>query len=112
MDMIKKYSIKSPEDFFTNLKNKISKTDTIAFVSAALLCLIVHFFAYTNTLFVHDSVLLYDASNGLQNGRFMVNLLMPLFSRITMPWLIGLLTSTLLGLTNVFIVKILKLKRN
>lgn len=111
MGKINQLTIKSPEESILNFWNKISRNDKIAFASGFLFCLIVHFFAYTNTLFVHDSIQLLNESDGLQNGRFFINLLMPLVSRITIPWVIGIITSIFLGLCNLFLTKTINISK-
>lgn len=97
----------SPENTIQKFWNNITKESKVAFWSAFVFCLITHFFAYTNTLFVHDSIMLYNFSNGIVNGRFLVPLLMKVTQNLQLPWVLGLMTSIVLGLTSVTICKTL-----
>ena len=96
----------SPQKAITEINKRISAKDKFAFACGFLMCLIVNLFVYTNTCFVHDSIMLYNDSKGITNGRLLVGPLMALTNRLQLPWLIGLISCVLMGFIIVFFSKI------
>lgn len=101
--------IPSPNITFKNFYTKISKTDRFAFASGFIICLLVNLFVYTNTCFVHDTIIVYNDSTGINNGRMLVGPFLELVNRMQIPWIIGLIACSFMGLTVVVIAKIIKL---
>lgn len=103
-------TINNPETALSKFYNHISSRSKLAFFSGVILCLITHIFAYTNTLFVHDSLAIYNTSDGIANGRWFIPILFKFIDNVQVPWIIGLLTSVILGMASVVIVKTLNIR--
>ena len=100
------FRYETPYDFIKARWNRISKTDKFAFFCGFAVCITVNLFVYTNTCFVHDSIQLFNESDGLTNGRLLVGPLMSLFNKMQLPWLIGLVSSLIMGLIIVYLAKV------
>lgn len=96
----------TPYDFLKAVWNRISKTDKYAFFCGFAFCIAVNLFVYTNTCFVHDSIQLFNESDGIANGRLLVGPLMSLFNKMQLPWLIGFVSSLIMGLIIVYLAKV------
>lgn len=102
--------LKTPEQILKRTFKSISTLDKFAFTVGFFGCLIVNLFIYTNTCFVHDSIQIYNDFDGTENGRFLIRPLLALFNHMQMPWLIGLITSSVIGIIVVYLVKIFKIQ--
>lgn len=78
----------------------------------AVFFVMAHLYCYVNTMYSHDSLMVYQADDGWQIslGRFLQPLYWKLRGRITAPFLMGLLSFLWLVLAVILVVKILEIK--
>ena len=101
------------ERFITKTWRAISKKDKLRFLFGFLACLICNLYIYTNGLFAHDGIVLYEEGTltGIQNGRPLALLISAIFNgKYASPWVVGFYFSIAMGFTVVFIAKILHTK--
>lgn len=79
----------------------------------ALFFTMAHLYCYVNTLYSHDSLMVYQADDGWQMslGRFLQPLYWKLRGRITAPFLMGMLSFLWLVLAIILVIKLLEIKR-
>ena len=84
----------------------------VVFFSTVVAALVAHLFCWTNTLFGHDSLLIVqtDWFNQIAAGRPFQHLYLYLRGYIVAPWLIGVLGTVFLALSNIIICKILAIR--
>lgn len=81
-------------------REKVKKRWKTAFTSAFFLGLLIHLYKFTNTLYIRDSVLNdYASQNIVASGRWFLSAACSLSSWFDLPWLIGLFSLVLIGLT-------------
>lgn len=108
---IKNITIPSPHEVIKNFYNTFSKTDKFAFASSFIIWMIAHLFVFTNDFFVYDSVRIFDTSNGLNNGRFLVYPILLLFSNFQMPLVAGIFSGIIIAASIILMCRILKVTR-
>ena len=90
-------------DYLKNMK----RSWKIAFCSTFFLGLLVHMYKFTNTLLNHDSVFSYYTDlNIIGSGRWFLSTACGITSYFDLPWIIGIVSLVLLGLTAVLVVDI------
>lgn len=98
-------------DFFSFIRNRISKEVKLAFVGTFFIALLIHLYHFTNTLPNHDSILQYYADqNMIGSGRWALSLACGLSSYFDLPWVIGLFSCFFIGLTCALITALLQLR--
>lgn len=90
--------------------NKIPSADRFLFLFTFLANIFVHAYTYMNQLFFYDGCHVYDDSNGLNNGRFLVGPIMTIFSNFQIPWVSGIIFSICMALSVVLVSKILEIQ--
>lgn len=100
----------SPSVCFKTIWERIPKQDKISFFAGALICLACNMFVYTNTCFVHDSIMMYNVSTGIENGRLLVGPLMSITNHLQLPWVIGIISCVLMGFITAFFARIYQIK--
>ncbi len=90
---------------------KVKREWKIAFLSAVIFGLMVHLYKFTNTLPNHDSLFnYYSVQNGIQSGRWLLRYACGISSYFDLPWVIGFLSLTYIGITAAIIVDTLEFK--
>ena len=85
------------EDFY---KNRLKSTWKLAFFSAFLIGLLVHMFKLANVLPYWDSLMNhYSSQDMVASGRWFLSVACSLSSHFDLPWLNGILSLLLLGIT-------------
>lgn len=97
--------------FSNKFLSHIRKNDIISFLSGFFACLLTNIFLYTNTAFVHDSIQFFNNSTGIENGRFLLGLLYSLTDRLTVPWVIGILSCIFMGIIIVLITRVFNIDK-
>ena len=95
---------------FKKITDKLDENIKFSFIFSFFSTLIVHLFIYLNPIFAYDSIRIFDDSTGYQNGRFMVNILLPLTARMQSPWILGIIFSIFMGLTVSIVCMMLDIK--
>lgn len=99
------------ERFLLFYKNKLRKEYKIAFFSTFIIALLIHLYKFANTLPNHDSIYNYYADqNVLESGRWALSAACSISSYFDLPWLIGLFSCVLMGLTTAVIVALFKMQ--
>ncbi len=96
------------------LRRWVKSPSGMAFLSAVLIGLITHLYIYTNLYLAHDAVFLYNTYQNweMQLGRFIgLPIKQILHNYLQLPFLIGILSLALIGMSSVFICAALKLKK-
>lgn len=94
------------------LKKKISRRDAAVFGLSFLIALAVHFYAFTNKLLNHDDLSeLFGGGSLLASGRWLLDPLIRLTGRVSMPMLYGLVGSAFLALTVLTVIRVLGIRR-
>ena len=107
----KNITVKTPQEIIRSIYNTLSKTDKLAFVSSFIFWMIAHLFMFVNDFFIYDSVSLFDFSTGLKNGRFLIGPILKLFANCQIPWIIGLSSGIFIGLSIMFMCRILEITK-
>lgn len=93
------------EDLLECFRSRVKKEYKLAFVTTFLIALLIHLYKFTNTLPNHDSVYnYYSDQNILGSGRWALSLACAASSYYDLPWVIGLLSCTVMALTVAVIV--------
>lgn len=111
VNKIKNLTIQTPGDVIKNFYNKFSKTDKLAFVSSFVFWMIAHLYMYVNDFFIYDSVQLFNTSDGVSNGRFLIYPILSLFANCQIPLVIGIVSALLASLSVMFICRILQINK-
>lgn len=83
----------------------------IAFFSAIVIGLLVHFYKFTNTLLNHDSIYnFYSDQNVLGSGRWFLSIACGISSYYDLPWVNGILSILYIALTVVIIVELFRIE--
>ena len=101
------------ERFLTKIWRTISKRDKLRFVFGFFACLICNMYIYTNALLAHDGIVLAEEGTltGIQNGRPLALLISTFLNgKYASPWVVGFYFCLAMGLTVVFLGKILHTK--
>ena len=100
--------------FFTwmSLRDRDKSFVFVVFASTVIAALVAHLFCWTNTLFGHDSLLVVqmDQAKELSLGRPFQHFYLYFRGLIVAPWLIGVLGTLFLSLSNLVICKILDIR--
>ncbi len=111
------------EDLWETVKrlwSKIPSNLKLSMTASYIFGLAAHMFVYTNVLFVNDNAavsyekqgLLKSFLESLVGARWLQGILLELFGRIQMPWLIGLLTLFIYGFSAYFTCEYLGVRRS
>ena len=107
----RKINLLSPYDFIDKIKIKIKKEWKIAFISTIIIGLITHMFIMVNNLPNHDGLLnIVGNQEHIELGRWFLKFACLFSSYFTIPWIIGIISILLLGLTSVVIIEIFNIK--
>ena len=94
----------------SDIKNRITKRDKIAFLSAFIFFFLVHVFKITNYLPNHDALTsFYSNQNIVESGRWFLSIACLPSTYFDLPWLVGVLSAIYLALTAVIVVRIFDL---
>ncbi len=97
--------------FLKFYREKIQKEWKIAFLSAVIVGLLVHTYRFTNTLPSCDALKNYYSSQNMTgSGRWFLSIACGISSYFDLPWLIGIFSIFLMGLTSAVITDIYKIK--
>ncbi len=105
------------KDFESKISQMVKacpKRFKIAFITTFIVGLCAHMFVYTNPLFVRDSVAIYQSTldiRGFMGGRWLAMLLQTAMGGLSLPWLIGLITLSAMGISAYLVVKALDIER-
>lgn len=92
-------------------QHKIKRQWKLAFGTAIIVGLLIHIYKFTNTLPNHDALFnFYSSQNMVQSGRWLLSIACGFSSYFDLPWINGLLSLFLIGLTSVVIVEIFQMK--
>lgn len=92
-------------------RDSVKKEYKIAFSATFVIALMIHLYKFTNTLLNHDSVYnYYSDQNVLGSGRWALSLACGISSYYDLPWVIGLFSCVLIGLTVVVVTALFQLK--
>lgn len=92
-------------------QERIKRTWKIAFLSAFILFLLIHFYKITNYLPNHDTLYnFYSSQNVVGSGRWFLKYACGISSYFDLPWFNGLLCAVYLGLTTACIVELLDIR--
>lgn len=108
---IKNITILSPGETVKGFYNKFTRTDKIALVSSFIIWMFAHLFVFVNDFFIYDSVRLFDTSNGINNGRFLIGPILELFSGAQIPFITGLFSGIIISFAVMFLCRTLKVKK-
>ncbi len=93
------------------LKKHIDRHDAAVFAMSFLIALAVHLYVFTNKLLNHDDLSeLFGGGTLLGSGRWLLNPVMKLTGRISMPVVYGLAGSALLALTVLTVLRTLRVR--
>lgn len=92
-------------------QEKIKKEWKTAFWSAFVLGLLVHVYKFTNLLPNHDSLYnFYSSQNMVASGRWFLGIACGLSSYFDLPWVIGMLSLVLMGVTAAIVAEVFEMK--
>lgn len=92
-------------------RKRMKHTWKVAFFSAFILFLLIHFYKITNYLPNHDTLYnFYSTQNVVGSGRWFLQYACGISSYFDLPWFNGLLCAVYLGLTTVCIVELLNIQ--
>lgn len=92
-------------------RDRLKRPWKTAFFSAFLIGLLVHLYKFTNTLYIRDSLLNdYTSQNVVGSGRWFLSIACSLSSWFDLPWLIGLFSLVLIGLTAAVIADLFRME--
>lgn len=96
---------------FAAVRRKISKRDALVFLTALLLALGIHLFAFTNKLINHDDLSeMFAGASFLPSGRWLLDPVLKLTGRFSSPAVNGIVGSVWLALAVVFTVRIFDIR--
>lgn len=102
----------TPAEFWTKMKTGIKKEWKVAFLAAVLMGLLVHMPAMIHDVPNHDGLdSMYFDQNMITSGRWFLTIACGFSSYFNLPWLIGLLSVLILGVTAVVLTELLELRR-
>lgn len=104
---------KDPMDMIAPWLRSLPRTFKTAFASIFNIGLCAHMFIYTNTLFNHDGSAVYTniTPQAYTSGHWMALWLQGLIGGLSLPWLMGLVTLTLMGISSWLVCDTLQIKR-
>lgn len=92
-------------------QNRVKKEWKIAFMSATIIGLLVHFYKFTNYFPNHDGLFnFWSTQNMVASGRWFLAPACALSSCFDLPWIIGILSVLFMALTAVLICEIFEMK--
>lgn len=92
-------------------QNKVKKEWRIAFISAIIIGLLVHFYKFTNYFPNHDGLFnFWSTQNMVASGRWFLAPACALSSCFDLPWIIGMFSVLFMALTAVLICEIFEMK--
>lgn len=92
-------------------REKVKNTWKTAFFSAFFIGLLVHLYRFTNLLPNHDSLYnFYSTQNMVASGRWFLSVACAFSSFFDLPWVIGLLSLALMGITAAMITEIFRME--
>lgn len=92
-------------------QNQVKKEWKIAFISAAIIGLLVHFYKFTNYFPNHDGLFnFWSTQNMVASGRWFLAPACALSSCFDLPWVIGIISVLFMALTAVLIAEIFEMK--
>lgn len=104
--------MKTPTEFFRQLKAGIKREWKTAFLAAVVLGLCIHIPAMISDIPNHDGLSsMYFDQNMITSGRWFLTVACGFSSYFTLPWLIGILSILFLAGTAVALTELLELKR-
>ena len=107
-----KFLLPEPADLAKRAKAAVPRACAAAFLSALIVGLVTHLYLFTNKLPNHDDILgLFTANDMLMSGRWFLAVPSAVSSKISVPWVNGLLSLVLLAATAALTVRILSIKR-
>lgn len=93
------------------IRNKITRGEKTAFLTAFVFSLLVHLYKFTNTLLNHDAMYnVYTSQNVVGSGRWALKYACGISSYYDLPWVIGLLCCVYIALTAMIIVRLFRIK--
>lgn len=96
----------------SRIKRLVSRRDAAVFLTALLIIAAVHGYAFTNKLINHDDLSeLFAGESLLSSGRWLLDPVMRLTGRISMPAVYGLMGSAWLALTVCVVARVLRIRR-
>lgn len=94
------------------LKKRIDRRDVAVFAMSFLLAFGIHLYSFTNKLLNQDDIFeLFGGGTLLGSGRWLLNPVMKLTGRVSMPVVYGLAGSVLLALTILTVIRVLRVRR-
>lgn len=94
-------------------RNKVKWQWKVALATTVIVGLLIHIYKFTNTLPNHDSLFnFYSSQNMVKSGRWFLSISCSFSSFFDLPWVIGLLSILMIGLTSVVIVEIFKMENS
>lgn len=104
--------MKSPENEILKIKNFIGKSGITAFVATFVMGLLTHLSIMTKDIPNHDGLAsIYSSQNVISSGRWFLSIACGISSYFSIPWLIGILSLTYLGIASIFLCKLLEADR-
>lgn len=104
--------MKTPAECIEFLKKRIKKEWKIAFVSAVLLGILIHFPVWVQDVPNHDGLAsVYFDQNMITSGRWFLTVACGVSSYYTLPWLTGLLSLLWISITSVILTELLEVKK-
>ena len=92
-------------------QNRVKKEWKIAFISAFIIGLLVHFYKFTNYFPNHDGLFnFWSTQNMVASGRWFLAPACALSSCFDLPWIIGILSVLFMALTAVLVCEIFEMK--
>ncbi len=92
-------------------REAVKKSWKAAFASAFFIGLLVHLYKFANTLYIRDSVLNdYASQNIVASGRWFLSIACSLSSWFDLPWITGLFSLALIGLTAAVIADLFRME--
>lgn len=91
--------------------NKIKREWKIAFYSAFFIGLVTHIYKFSNLLPNHDSLYnFYSSQNMVASGRWFLGIACSFSSYFDLPWVIGILSLVLMGITAAMVAEVFEMK--
>ena len=103
--------MKTPREVVEQLKMKLGRRHVVAFLSAVIFGLLIHLPVMLSDLPNHDGLAsMYFDQNMITSGRWFLTVACGFSSYFTVPWIIGLIGTFLLGLTSAVLAELFEIK--
>lgn len=112
--MSRKFSLNicGPEDAFLSLRRRIPRSTVICFVSTFILGLLIHMNMFVNKLpNLDDTWYLLGSDYGVASGRWLLPSILGLDGDLSMSWVIGVISVTLLSVSACLATSVLRIRR-